>query len=229
VDEILRQSTRDFPRVTNLDSRFLRPREMTELRRLIEQSASETEIDHLIRGEPNLLSSILHFASTGHHGGKVYPQQVIRPTVKGEVKGLIPDYLISGESSEGTSWWVLEFKGPGEKIFTGSGESIRLSDTANKGLLQIHNYVEFCKEHQSSLREALRLQSFSEPRGILLIGRETEFSDSHRQRMKKAVGGEQAQIRIRTWDSFLRSLEHKLAFGGFAIQDPLQGEQLEDW
>lgn len=229
MDKLFRQARRDYPQPTDLDSRFLAPREVAELRRLVEKSASETEIDHFIRGEPNLLSSLLHFASTGHHGGKVYPQQVIRPSVKGELKGLIPDYLIRGESSEGTSWWVLELKGPGERIFSGTGESIGLSDTANKGLLQIHKYVEFCKEHQSSLREALQLKSFSEPMGILLIGRETELADPHRRQMKKALGGAQAPIRIRTWDSLLRSLEHKLAFFAHTTHDPLRGEQLEDW
>jgi len=229
MEESFRQVRRDHPRISDLNFRFLSPREVLELRRLVEQSASESEINNFIRGEPNLLSSLLHFADTGHHGGKVYPQQVIRPSVKGEPKGLIPDYLMSGENSEGTSWWVLELKGPGEKIFSGVGENIRLSKVANEGLLQIHKYVDFCKEHQSSMREALKLKNFSVPTGILLMGREIELSDPHRKAMKKALGGAHAPVRIRTWDSLLRSLEHKLAFCGHTKHDPLAGKQLEDW
>jgi hypothetical protein len=230
MDEIMRQARRDFPQPTNLDSRYLATREVAELRRLIELPSSETELDEFLSGEPNLLSSLLHFASTGHHGGKVFPQQVIRPTVKGIQKGLIPDYLISGESSDGTSWWVLELKSPSAKIFSGSDDTLRLSNTANKGVLQINNYVEFCNTHQSALREALKLENFSTPIGILLIGRESELNSPHLKQMKKSLGGATAKIRIRTWDSLLRSLEHKLAFYGHNVKDPLRNERLlEDW
>lgn len=229
MNERLRQARRDYPQPTDLDSRFLAPRDVSELRRLVEESASETDLDQFIRGEPNLLSSLLHFAATGHHGGNVYPQQVIRPTVVGEQKGLIPDYLISGKSSGGISWWVLELKGPGEKLFCNSGNKLRLSDTANNGLLQIHEYVDFCKEHQSSLREALKLEDFSEPMGILLIGRESELADPRRRKMKESLGGHTSRIRIRTWDSLLRSLEHKLSIHGRTDHDPLRGKQIEDW
>lgn len=228
--ELFRQARRDYPCPTDLDTRYLARREVSELRSLIEKSAPETVVDQFIRGEPNLLSSLLHFAGTGHHGGKAYPQQVIRPSVVGKQKGLIPDYLISGESSAGTTWWVLELKGPGEKIFCNSGNKLRLSDTANKGLLQIHEYVEFCKEYQSSLREALQLQDFSAPMGILIIGRERELADPLRRKMKESLGGHTSRIRIRTWDSLLRSLEHKLnIYDGRMGNDPLRGAQLEDW
>ena len=229
MDEIFRQVRRDYPQPTELDARFLLPREVVQLRRLVEANASETELDHFIRGEPNLLSSLLHFACTGHYGGMVYSQQTIRPSVSGVQPGLVPDYLISGESSDGTSWWVLELKGPGEQIFSGRGRTLRLSDTANKGLLQIHQYIDFCTEHQSTLREALLLKNFSKPMGILLIGRESELLDPQRQQMKRSLGGRTAPIQIRTWDSLLRSLEHKLALYGHIEHDPLRGAQLEDW
>jgi len=228
-DEKIRQARRDYPQPEYLDFCYLAAREVQELREMVEKSASETELDHFIRGEPNLLSSLLHFASTGHHGGKAYPQQVIRPSVRGEIKGQIPDYLVSGESSEGTSWWVLELKGPKEKIFVKTADGLKLGDTANKGLLQIHKYVEFCKEHHASLRDTLGLKDFSTPNGILIIGREAELLDPERRTLKKALGGPLTPIRIRTWDSLLRSLEHKLAFIGQREIDPLRGPQLEDW
>jgi hypothetical protein len=79
------------------------------------------------------------------------------------------------------------------------------------------------------MREALKMKNFSTPTGILLIGRETELIDSHHKAMKKAIGGAHAPVRIRTWDSLLRSLEHKLSFQGQTKNDPLIGEQLEDW
>jgi hypothetical protein len=81
MDEIFREARRNFPNPSELDACYLRPREVTELRRMVEASASETELDHFIRGEPNLLSALLHFADTGHQGGMVYPQQTIRPSV----------------------------------------------------------------------------------------------------------------------------------------------------
>jgi Domain of unknown function (DUF4263) len=227
MDEMFREARRNFPRPSELNSGFLRPREVAELRCMVEASASETELDRFIQGEPNLLSALLHFADTGHHGGMVYPQQVIRPSVSHGDKGLIPDYLISGDNSEGTSWWVLELKGPAEKIFTGKEQKIRLSDTANKGLLQIHQYIEYCSTYQSSIRETLKLKNFSTPAGILLIGRESELVDDHRKQMKKSIGGKMMSVRIRTWDSLLRSLEHKLFYHGFLDQDSLHSEQLE--
>jgi hypothetical protein len=229
VDRAIREARRAHPQATPLDAAYLRPREVVELRRMVEGNASETELDHFIRGEPNLLSSLLHFAGTGHHGGMVYPQQTIRPCVAGSQPGLVPDYLISGENSDGVSWWVLELKGPSEKLFAGSGRSLRLSDVANKALVQIHQYIGFCIEHQGALRDALRLREFGSPLGILVIGREHELSDPERRRLKRTLGGPSATIRIRTWDSLLRSLEHKLCLSGLHEGDPLLGEQAEEW
>jgi Domain of unknown function (DUF4263) len=214
TDDIIRRARRNFPRPSALDSAFLRPREVIELRRMFEAFASETELDLFIKGEPNLLSGLLHFVDTGHHGGMVYPQQIIRPGVFYGDKGLNPDYLISGENSEGTSWWVLELKGPSEKIFSGKNQKIRLNDAANKGLCQTYQYIEFCSAYQSSIRESLQLKNFSSPIGILLIGRESELFDNHRKQLKNRLGGKMMTVRIRTWDSLLRSLEHKLAFHG---------------
>jgi len=77
--EIHRQARRQYPHPHQLDAAFLRPQEVRDLRALVELNALEREIDNLIKGEPDLLSSLLHFASTGHHDGMVYPQQTIRP------------------------------------------------------------------------------------------------------------------------------------------------------
>lgn len=229
MDEIFRKARREFPRPSELDARYLRPRDVVELREMVERGASETELDYFIRGEPDLLSALLHFAGTGHHRGMAYPQQTIRPSVPGVQAGLIPDYLISGENSDGVNWWVLELKAPGDKLFAGTGRSIRLSDTANRGLAQIHQYISFCVEQQAALRESLQLKDFSAPSGILLIGREAELSTPDLQRLKRSLGGRTAEVRIRTWDSLLRSLEHKLYFHGHQDNDPLRGPQPEDW
>ena len=61
-----------------------------------------------------------------------------------------------------------------------------LSETANKAILQLLTYLDFCTEHQAVLRDAFKLNNFREPRGILLIGRQREFDGSEeRQRMKR--------------------------------------------
>ena len=229
-DELFRQARRDFPTPAQLDARFLRPREVAELRLMVEGNASETELDRFIRGEPDLLSALLHFAGTGHHSGMAYPQQTLRPSVRDVQSGLIPDYLISGKNSDGTSWWVLELKSPADKLFAGKPGSFRLSDVANRGLMQINQYVTFCVDHQAAIRESLQLKDFRTPTGILLIGREHELTAAPELRqLKESLGGAKAAVRIRTWDSLLRSLEHKLRFYGQRNDDPLDEPQAEDW
>jgi hypothetical protein len=196
-----------------LDAGFLRPREVEYFRQVVNEDGSETALDHCLRGYPDLWSAFLYQNSTGHQGGKVLSQQVIQPAVPGVQPGLIPDYLISGINSAGISWYVVELKGAKEKMFAGSGSILRLSKTANQGILQLLRYLDFCAEHQTVLRDAFKLEGFREPHGILLIGREEEFTYSEeRQKMKRIWNQSNHRLEVRTYDAFLRSLDNKLSF-----------------
>jgi hypothetical protein len=214
------EATRRNSKVEPLDSGFLRERDVERFRSVVERDGSESAIDHHLRGCPDLWSAFLHINATGHHGGQVL-SQTIRPAVKGVAPGLIPDYLISGSSSDGVHWWVVELKAANTSIFSGKGRSLRLSDTANRGIIQLLGYLDFCAENQSTLRDAFKLEKFREPKGILLIGREGELARSEeRQRMKAIWNRSNHLLEIRTYDSFLRSLDHKLHAHGFRPTEP---------
>jgi len=183
--------------------------------RLIAERSGETVLDHYIRDNKELLVNALDFVSTGHQGSWVFPQQQIKTALRGEGTGLIPDYLLCGKSSDGLAWWVVEFKGADEPLFTtGKDGRVSFSATANKGILQLLEYIDFCNEHQSTLRDQLKLTDFREPRGMLVIGHEEELESDERLRKLKAawnrlVGG---RLEIRTHDALVRAARHKAEF-----------------
>lgn len=228
MEKQFNQFRRSNPNASELMSCFLKLREVKKLKQMIENGSNEREIDKLIQGEPNLLSAVLDFVSTGHHGGKAYSQKAIMPHISKERHGLIPDYLISGRSSDGISWWVLELKSPKAKIFSGSGNKLRLSSGANRGVIQLLKYLDFCSQHQSMLRDTLKLERFREPNGLLIIGREDELELKERQEVKNAWNINNPRLKIRTWSSIIRSLEHKLYFHGSLKKDTSTNNLVED-
>ena len=184
-------------------------------RQLVEQRSGETALDHFIRDNKELLVNTLDFVSTGHQGSWVLPQQPIKTALRSVDNGLIPDYLVCGKSSDGLAWWVIEFKGADEPLFNISADGrVSFGAAANKGILQLLEYIDFCDEHQSTLRDQLKLPDFREPRGMLIIGRETEVEEDHRlQKVKAAwnrlVGG---RLEIRTHDALIRHAGQKAEF-----------------
>lgn len=184
-------------------------------RQLIEQRSGETALDSFIRDNKELLVSTLDFISTGHQGSWVLPQQPIKTALRSVDSGLIPDYLVCGKNSDGLAWWVIEFKGADEPLFNINADGrISFGAAANKGILQLLEYIDFCDEHQSTLRDQLKLPDFREPRGMLIIGRETEIEETHRlQKVKAAwnrlVGG---RLEIRTHDALIRHAWQKANF-----------------
>jgi hypothetical protein len=180
--------------------------QLEEFELLLEMNGNETNIDKFLRGNPSVLVNSLRPLSTGHHGAWVIPQQAIRPSLGTTQKGLIPDYIIGGRNSGGFSWFVLELKGADQQMLNESNSYLYLSSTVNKAVGQVVEYIDFCASAQSFLRDSLCLTAFREPKGLIFVGRESEFSnDPRREKFKSAWNRLMGQmIEIRTYDAILR-------------------------
>src|SRR5712664_4220834 len=87
------------------------------LKQLIKTNAGEKAVDGFLRQHPALLAACMNFTQFGHHGTWVVPQQFVRPPALPEIRGLQPDYLVGGQSSDGYQWYVVELKSPKDKLF----------------------------------------------------------------------------------------------------------------
>ncbi len=180
---------------------------------LISKNSGEREIDRYLKENLEVLACCLKYESTGHHGTYVIPQQSIKLPSKSN-KGLKPDYLFAGDSSDGLAWFVLELKGAGERIFDERSGRLAFSNCANSGVFQLLDYIDYCTENQVFLQQTLGIKEFREPRGILLMGRSTEMEDSaSRKRMKRAWNNlTSRKLQIRTYDSLLRGIDEIIRF-----------------
>lgn len=184
--------------------------QIEQLEALINRRAGETEVDSFLHEAPAIFACALSLINTGHHGSWVVSQQVVRPPQPQLQTGLKPDYIVGGKNSDGFTWYVVELKGPDESIFAESKDRVYFSNTANKGIFQLLEYIDYCSEAQGYLRDTLHLKDFREPRGLLLIGTEAELeSDTRRQRLRAAwhrISGDRLQIR--TYSALLRSAQN---------------------
>ena len=175
------------------------------LQQLVRHSAGEREIDAFISANRQLLTLPLDFARTGHHGAWVVPKAAIRSGIHGTVQGMIPDFLVGGESSDGISWLVVELKGAGARLFSGSGNKVRFSPDANRGICQTLEYIDYCARAQAHLRDEMQLAGLREPMAYLILGREEETESDRLRDLKAAwnrrMGG---AVSIRSYDSLLR-------------------------
>ena len=128
-------------------------------------------------------------------------------------KGLIPDYILGGRSSGGFEWFVLELKGVNHTLFIESKKLLYLSSTANKAVCQTIEYIDYCSSIQSHLRDSFKLTDFRGPKGLILLGREDEFSKSKRREALKAAWNRFMgnKIEIRTYDSMLRHVRSEVS------------------
>ena len=181
--------------------------DVVQLNRLVQENASETEIDGFLRDHPTTLSWCLRNWSTGHHASWIVPQQQIRP--KTSIHGLKPDYLVGGKNSSGISWHVMELKSPAARLFTTNTHGrLKFSETAHEGIFQLLEYIDYCASAQSYLRDSLGLKGFREPRGLLVIGRRSEFDEPERESMKGAwhrLAGD--RLIVTTYDALLASMK----------------------
>jgi hypothetical protein len=177
---------------------------------LLDQGVTETDVDNFLRDNPALIGQCLNFTNFGHHGMWVIPQKLIDPGASPKRKGLKPDYIFGGKSSDGFFWCVAELKGPQDKLFkraTDDRKTISFSAVANEGICQLLQYIDYCSAAQSYFRDHFSLSDFREPRGFLIIGREEELEgDAQLQELKAAwnrISGN--RIILRTYDALLRS------------------------
>lgn len=177
------------------------------LAQLVEQQKSETEVDKYLRKNPSLLGACMNFTRFGHHGTWVVSQQMVRPPLTSAQSGMKPDYIVGGRGSEGFLWMVVELKGVDQPLFVQKGKRLALSSYANQGLCQLLEYVQYCNSAQSYIREQLRLTDFSNPKGLLLIGRQGEIdSNPRKQALRRQLNAAfSGHIEIRTYDALVRS------------------------
>ncbi len=189
--------------------------QLNKFKIMIENNAGETEIADFLKSNKGVLINGLREFKTGHHAAWVIPEQTVRPPMTKSQKGLKPDYILGGLSSDGFSWFVLELKGANEMILTESNNILYFGSVANKAICQTIEYIDYCASAQSYLRDTLKLNDFREPKGFLLIGRETEFSNNPRREKFKSAWNRFMghKVEIRTYDSLLRwvvsVVEHK--------------------
>ena len=68
---------------------------------LLKENTGEKTADNFLRKHPALLGQCLNFTNFGHHGMWVIPQKLIDPGAMLKQRGLKPDYLFGGKSSDG--------------------------------------------------------------------------------------------------------------------------------
>lgn len=217
LSELLRQSKKEQAKIQHqwpdpekkLKKSDVTKKQLDEFKNLIRSKSSETEIHNFLEKNEVIFAYALKDFRTGHHGLWVYSKQEIQPKIKHRgIKGMIPDFIIGGENSDGHQWFVIELKGADDKVFSHSGNSIQLSSVANKGICQLMEYTDSCCEIQSHLRDHFRMHEFREPKGILIIGTEEEFRDKRKQRLKKAFNQNfNKNFEIRTYDWLFRGFE----------------------
>lgn len=184
---------------------------------LINRNASETEIDQFLTRNKSLLAVFLSLFSTGHHHTWVIPKKIIKTKAYTSDKGLIPDFLVGGSDSDGKNWYAIELKSPNDKLFTTSSNKIYFSAQMNKGMNQLMDYIQILDRDQAHLRDAHKLIDLSNPKGVLVIGREEEMQENEvKQRLKKGWNNSNKRLEIRTFDSFKRVLEERIEL----IQNP---------
>ncbi|HMU11232.1 MAG TPA: DUF4263 domain-containing protein [Ferruginibacter sp.] len=188
---------------------FLTKEQINEFEKLLIKKASETTIDTFLAANPEIFTGALHNFRTGHHAAIVVPKQEIKPRLKlDNSKGLIPDFIIGGKSSDGWNYWIVELKGSDQTIFSQTNFDTYFSPEINKGICQLLEYTDFCSEQQAALRDQFKLEGFREPNGLLIAGRENEIlNDSKKQKLKAAWNKlSTGKLEIRTYDFIMRHL-----------------------
>jgi hypothetical protein len=179
------------PEEFKTNPRFAKQKDIKQLIQLIEQNSSESKIDNYLAVHPELLAFIISHYSTGHHHTWVIPKKIIKTRFGVLEKGLIPDYIVGGQSTSGREWFVIELKGANCKWFVEQRDLIYFTNTINKGIHQLIEYLDHCDTYQSKFRDEFMLDGFKKPKAILMAGRRLEFNTNRKKSIKK------------TWESLL--------------------------
>src|ERR1044071_4214593 len=169
-----------------------------DLKAVIEIGALERDLEAFFNENPSALALALTFFKTGHHASWIIPKRTIRARLKDTSPGLIPDYLIAGANSDGVTWWVMEVKGPGARIFGGTDSAKALSTEANRGILQLIEYIDVCAENQAYLRDQAGLKGLRKPKGLMLIGTDSELNDIRTRKLRAAWNRVDPSLQLRT-------------------------------
>lgn len=200
------------PEEYRTNPREAKEKDIRKLIKLIEASSSETVICKFITQHPELLSLIISHYSTGHHHTWIIPQKVIKTKITPNDKGLVPDYIIGGQSTSGKEWFILELKGADSSWFVERNGKVYFSDTINKGIHQLIEYLDHCDTYQSKFRDEHKLTDFKKPKAILMAGRRSEFVTNQRKKAIKQTWGALLgnRLEIVTYDRLADSLKSKL-------------------
>jgi hypothetical protein len=167
----------------------------------------ETEVHGVLAKHPEILRDVM--PDVGHHGMWFSNKPQIRPPLTNGKKGKIPDLLLAGKGSGGFAWFLVELKSPLTTLFNGSGNAF--SKSANEGLNQLASYLHYAIEKQGAIRDALEIPDFTTPRGILIIGRESEtFDDEVKGELKAFWNQILSTIQIVSYDRVLKLAEKLL-------------------
>lgn len=165
------------------------------LRGLIEaiRSNNEPTIQKYLSENPFLLKFLL--PTTGNHGFWVKPEPAISNRDFEDTPGKKPDFLVCAQNSNGFQWFVIELKLPGDSLFRLDAGG--LSGKCSKSLTQLMSYMAYIDEHQSALRDTLKVPTLRGPvKGCLVMGtREEVYESTKSQEMK------------RIWNVFLDRIE----------------------
>jgi hypothetical protein len=181
---------------------------------LLDKNSSETELDKFLRDNPSVLVNSLRTLKTGYDGAWVISQQLIRSSTSAIENGLIPDFIVGGCNTCCFSWFVLELKGADQQILTESNNYLYFSSTLNMAIGQVVEYIDYCESAQSFLRGSIGLTDFIRPKGLIVVGRESEFSDDPRREKFKSSWNRLMghRIEITTYDEVLRYVRSEVEF-----------------
>ena len=181
---------------------------------LLDKNSSETELENFLRDNPSVFVNSLKVLKTGYDGAWIISQQLIRSSMNAVEHGLIPNFIVGGCNPCCFGWFVLEFKGADQQVLTESNDCLCFSSTVNMAIGQVVEYIDYCASAQSFLRESLCLTDFREPKGLIIVGRESEFSDDPRREKFKSAWNRLMghRIEIITYDAILRYVRSEVEF-----------------
>jgi hypothetical protein len=181
---------------------------------LLDNNSSGTELDKFLRDNPSVLVNSLRALKTGYDGAWVISQELIRPSVSAIENGLIPDFIVGGCNSCGFGWFVLELKGADQQVLTESDNYLHFSSTVNRAIGQVVEYLDYCASAQSFLRDSLCLTDFVGAKGLIIVGRESEFSDDPRRKKFRSAWNRLMghRIEIITYDAILKYVRSEVEF-----------------
>jgi len=181
--------------------------------KLVHSNSGETALDNYLTENPSILSAFLNTFSTGHNGSWVIPKQNIKMKV-GVDPGLIPDFLVGGQSSFGITWYVVELKGANNKLFTRkqSGK-MAFTEYANEAFLQTLGYINYCQWDAAYLRSQKIMPELRDINTVLILGRDSETNDDPKMKeLKAGLNNFSNNISIRSFDAVLRACQLEAAF-----------------